>query len=318
MNNIREIKTGVIGVGSMGKNHARVYSEISNLVGVADLDSQQGQNVASNFGCSYFENYEDLLPLVDAVSISVPTKFHLQVCKKVARAGVHILVEKPLAGNYNDAKALSLLEKENDLVIAVGHIERHNEIVKEAKSQIKSGVWGDLNLITARRFSPYPLRIIDVGVLFDLAIHDVDVISYLAGSTVESVYVSGGQSINSDHEDFVIMIMNFCNGIKGVCETNWLSTSRLREIDFFGNVIHANLNYVDQCINLNYKASHSEKESVLIKVEKKEPLVNELEDFLDCISSNRKPLVTVIDGLNAVQIIETGLKSLKTKSVVRL
>ena len=138
MARIKEIKTGVIGVGSMGQNHARVFNEISNLVGIADPDEKQGLALSKKFGVKWYSNYEDMLPEVDAVTIAVPTYLHLKIAKEVANAGVHLLVEKPLAGNSEDALKIISEASNNDVTLAVGQIERHNTIVHVSYTHLRA------------------------------------------------------------------------------------------------------------------------------------------------------------------------------------
>ena len=136
----------------MGQNHTRVLSEISDLIGVSDTRKEVGQAIALKFGTSYFENYTELLEKVDAVVIAVPTEYHLDLAKKVAEFGVHMLVEKPIASNPKDARSIIDICERNKLTLAVGHIERHNPAIRFAKDQIKKGVWGDIITASAQRF----------------------------------------------------------------------------------------------------------------------------------------------------------------------
>ena len=134
MNRFKNLNTGVIGVGSMGQNHARIYSEISNLVAVSDPNKEQGLKIAKKFGAKWYENYEDLLSKVDAVSISVPTFLHKDIAEKVAAAQVHILVEKPLASNKKEAERIIEISKKHNVVLGVGHVERHNPVISTLES----------------------------------------------------------------------------------------------------------------------------------------------------------------------------------------
>ena len=153
-----KIKTGVIGVGSMGQNHARVYSEISNLVGVADPNEKQGRLIAERFGVKWYPDYTDLLKVVDAVTISVPTNFHLEVAISAAEAGVHILVEKPLSSNVRDAKKIIDYAKKNRVVLSVGHIERYNPAVAYVKEQINLGKFGKIITISSKSLHALSMR----------------------------------------------------------------------------------------------------------------------------------------------------------------
>ncbi len=326
---IRNIRTGVIGVGSMGQNHARVYNEISNLVAVADSNEEQGRKVAERFGVTWYGDYREMLNLVDAVTIAVPTVLHRVVAEEVATAGVHLLVEKPLAGNVVDAEAIVAAAEVSDVILTVGHIERYNAIIRHAKMCIEKGEWGEILTFSAKRFSNYPSRIHDVGVLFDLTIHDVDIISYLAAGDVKTVYAAGGKSRNKKHEDHINLVMGFEDGKLGLCETNWLTPMKVRELNITTTTGYVNLNYLTQEIeilssqfgeidesNLYQPPIEVSEEKTSLKGE--EPLASELVDFLEAIAEKRMPLVTGIEGLRAVQLVEAGFESLKSNSVVNI
>ena len=306
-----DIKTGVIGVGAMGRHHARIYKKISNLVGVADPDKKQGEAIASEFGATWYSDYLEMLDSVDAVTIAVPTSIHHHVASNVAAAGVNILVEKPLAGNVTDSKSIISLSRENNIVLAVGHIERYNPVLKTLKSILGNE---EILEISARRLSPYPTRITDVGVLFDLTIHDVDIINYLLGSRINSVSTSGGKFKNKKHEDYVNLTMNFDDGKLGLCETSWLSEVRVRDINIKTRRGNIYADYLTKEIDTEIPTI-SEKN---LEVEDFEPLQKEIEDFLDSILNSREPHVTGLDGLRAVSIVEAGLKSLDCQESVLL
>ena len=172
MSNFKAMKTGVIGVGSMGQHHARIYSEISNLVGVVDFDSVQGEIIAKKFNTSYFSQISDIINKVDAVSIVVPTKYHLKVANELITNGINVLIEKPLALNSEESDELVQTSQKSNVKVAVGHIERFNPVISHLKSKLENDEFGKIINISARRFSQYPKRITDVGVLFDLSVHD--------------------------------------------------------------------------------------------------------------------------------------------------
>ena len=324
----QDIRTAVIGAGSMGQNHARIYNDISNLVAIADIDDIQGKKIAERFGIKWFSDYRDMLGEVDAVTVAVPTSIHRRVVEKVVREGVNVLVEKPLAGNSLDAEAIVEASETSGVTLAVGHVERHNEIVMKAKKSIKNREWGDVLTLSARRFSNYPLRIHDVGVLFDLTIHDVDVICSLVDSNVKTVYAVGGKSRNEKHEDYVSLAIEFEDGLTGICQTNWLTPMKVRELDITTTSGFIRLNYLKQEIDISSSTFSEIDEKNLfqppmevserkLSFKGKEPLKSELIDFLDAIMRKRKPLVTGNDGLTAVKIVEAGLRSLESNSVIK-
>jgi UDP-N-acetylglucosamine 3-dehydrogenase len=323
------VRTGVVGIGSMGQNHARIYSEISNLVAVADPNEEQGRRVAERFGVAWHSDYHEMLTGVDAVSVAVPTSMHREVAEAVAVAGVNLLVEKPLAGNVADAEAIVAATEVAGVTLAVGHVERYNAIIEHAKTCIDNGEWGKILTLSANRFSNYPRRIRDVGVLFDLTIHDVDVICYLASGDVRTVYAAGGMLKNEHHEDHVSLVMGFEDGRIGLCETNWLTPMKVRELNITTTTCYINLNYLTQEIEISsskfgeiddsnlYQPSMEVSEQK-ISPKKKEPLKSELIDFLEALTEKRMPLVTGGEGLRAVKIVEAGLESMNTNSVINI
>ena len=324
-----DLRTGVIGVGSMGQNHARIYNEISNLVAVADPNEEQGRRIAEKFGVNWHSDYKSMLKEVDAVTIAVPTKNHLEVAKAVIEAGLHLLVEKPLAGNLSDAKKIVKMSNKAGVTLAVGHVERYNSIISHAKECIQNRDWGKILTLSAKRFSNYPSRIHDVGVLFDLTIHDVDVISYLVDKEIKTVYATGGMAKNKKHEDYVNLVMKFDGGHIGLCETNWLTPMKVRELNITTTTGFINLNYLTQEIEVLSSKFGKIDESNLYQppmevnknkftLDKKEPLKLELVDFLEAIMDQRTPKVSGEDGLRSVKIVEAGLKSLTKNTVEKL
>ena len=323
------IRTGVIGVGSMGQNHARVYNEISNLVAVSDPNESQGREVAERFGVNWYANYKDMLAVVDAVSIAAPTDWHREIAEVVAIAGVHLLVEKPIAGTLSDAEAIIIAAKNAGVTLAVGQIERHNPVVQYAKKALVRKEWGDLITLSSTRVSTFPERITDVGVIFDFLIHDIDVMNYLCEDTVSSVYASGRFYKSNKHEDHTCLVLNFGNGIVGLCEASWLTPMKVRKLILTCSTHFVELDYIDQSIKVSksdYKGldqqnlfrSKLEVESNKLILPKNEPLKNELKDFLNAIITNKSPLDTGEEGLSAVKVAQAASKSLNNHKIIKL
>jgi len=320
-----DIKTGVIGIGSMGQHHARVYSQISNLVAIADPDEKLGRETAKKWGVQWYSDYKEMLPLVDAVTVAVPTSLHYQISKDVIQSGVHILVEKPLSGSVKEAKKIVDLAESAGIKLAVGHIERFNPVIGFAKKKLDSGEWGKIVTLSARRLSSYPIRINDVGVLFDLSIHDVDIIRYLASSEINSIFTAGGSQINKNFEDHVAISIQFKNNILGLCETNWLTPKKVREINITTDIGYMSINMLEQKIDIfkrnndnSNTSNHFSTDTIgqQITLEREEPLKLEIKDFLNSIKNNKEPLVTGKEGLEAVIIIEAATSSLKNNSII--
>ena len=205
------MKVGVIGVGAMGQNHARVYSEIADLVGVTDAISEQATKIAARLGTKAYSSVDDLLTGVDAVSICTPTSYHFDTAMKAISKGKHLLVEKPFTGDSEKAAELCRVAEKNGVTIASGFIERCNPIVSVAKETMGSGKIGKIISLASRRVSSFPARIRDVGVVMDLGIHDVDVMRHITSSNVISVYAVGGNVREPKFEDYANLLMEFEN-----------------------------------------------------------------------------------------------------------
>ena len=314
-----DLKTAVIGVGSMGRHHARVYSEISNLVGVVDPNEDFGTSIAKEYGVSWFDDYKSIISEVDAVRIAVQTNLHLPVALDLMSAEVNVLIEKPLAGNVEDAQRIIESSEKNNVVLGVGHIERHNSVIRESKLKILNGDWNQPLILSARRFSTYPVRINDVGVMSDLTVHDVDIIRYLASDRVLKVFATGGKAKNKHHEDFITLQLQFENGAIGICETNWLAPIRVRKLDLTTPDQFVNINYLDQTIKVSsFTSSAEDSGAEVIRPKVEEPLKSELIDFLTSVEGKSKPLVTGPEALEAVRIVEAGLKSIKNNEVINI
>ncbi len=327
-NSFFDMKTAVIGVGSMGQNHARILKEISNLNYVVDVNEEQGNEIAKRFGVNWVADYKEISNLVDAVCICVPTKFHLEVAQFFAESGVHILVEKPIAASVKEAKSICKSAEKNGVVLSVGHVERHNPVVKTAKKLISDGSWGDLITLSSRRVSNFPDRIHDVGVLFDLLIHDLDISNYLVDSKVNSVYAVGG-SKKAKHEDYVNVILSHDSSTVSICEANWLTPMKIRKLGITTLSHYIELDYQEQTIRAfeseykefmkgNLYASKFEVIPSQIEVTKQEPLLLELVDFLTSVQENKNPLVTGEEATNVVKISEAALSSLNIKRAIQM
>lgn len=337
-----KIKTGVIGVGSMGKHHARVLSDLSNFVAVSDTDEVQGRLISKKYGVKYFSNYKEMLSEVDVVSIVVPTVLHNKVASEAIKNGVHVLVEKPLAPTVKEAKEIIDLSVEKGVILSVGHIERHNPVVTETYHRILSGEWGDIVSINAKRVSPLETesflkneirRINDVGVLYDLSIHDVDIISYFANSNVVLASAMGSSTSIIKHEDNIGILLKFANGITAILEANWLSPVKERSLKITFKKHNVFLDFVKQTITVSSakqmpKSSTTlsngewdrqsfivETKNIALNVE--EPLKCEIIDFLNAVENKGNPLVSGADGLEAVKIVNACKESMITGKSIK-
>lgn len=325
------LRVGVIGVGSMGRNHARVYAEIAELVGIVDVDAQTARAVAERLDVPAYQDFQELLGegRVDAVSIATATTHHYAVARACLEAGVHTLVEKPLCASSAEARELIELARRHDRVLAVGHIERHNPVVAAAKVALERGEFGNLLSLSARRVSSFPARIGDVGVMLDLAIHEVDIQRFLVGRAVEAVFAHTGRRRHERFEDRATLVLAFEGGTTGIIETNWMTPIKARTLTLTCDERLVSLDYTRQALIVSSARLHDYDPGDLSQIPLEydlhetqlrwqEPLKRELVDFLDAIRTRREPLVTGADGLEAIRVIEAAQQADRTRSVVPL
>ncbi len=325
------LKIGVIGTGSMGKNHARICSELEQveLVGIADTNRETAKKVAEKFDTKPFFDYKELLQEVDAAIIATPTITHHDIAMDLLNRGKHVLVEKPICNRVEKAQTLTKKSEETGLVLAAGHIERHNPAVKFIKDAMQNKRFGELITITSKRVSNFPGRIKDVGVIFDFGVHDIDVMRYLAGD-VESVYARAGKfTENIAYEDHANIVLNFENKICGIVEVNWLTPTKIRKLFLTCSKNFVEADYMSQTVTISSSSFKQIDEMDLFRVpieyntnqialEKREPLRNEIEDFVAAIKQNKQPLATGVDGLLALKIVEAATTSYKNGVEVRI
>ena len=309
------LRAGVIGVGSMGKNHARLYAGLPGveLVGVADTDSTVAASVALSCHCRPYADFHDLLgESLDIVSIAVPTTLHRTAALDAIDAGANVLIEKPIADTVQNADDIIAAARRREIKLMVGHVERFNPAVLKLKELIGDGLLGDVVSISARRVGPYSPRIVDVGIVRDLATHDIDVMCYLYGTKVRQVYASAGSVLHS-HEDHAIITLTFHNGSSGVIDTNWLTPHKVRSLTVVGSRAIAEVDYIQQTLRIY------DREWVRdAKITKEEPLKLELLHFADCVQNDREPLVSGSEGRHALEVALAAVESARTGRVSKV
>ena len=330
-----KLNVAVIGVGSMGKNHARVYSEMGNveLVAISDADKETAAAMAKKYKTKQYTDYREMLKKekIDAVSVCVPTKLHKGIALDLIKSNVNVLVEKPIAADIEEAKSMISEAEKNKVKLMVGHIERFNPVVVELKKRIKGNELGKIYKVHCTRMGPSVHRIYDVGVIIDLAIHEIDVLMYIIDSKIKRVYAETAQKIHSAHEDLLIGTMRFNNDVLGVINANWLTPKKVREIAVTGEKGMFVANYLTQELyfhendfarkNVDYKSYSMtilEGRTIKLEVENNEPLRSELEAFAGCILKNKEPPVTGNDGLEALRIAQKFIESAKTSKAITI
>jgi predicted dehydrogenase len=308
------IRVGVIGVGNMGQHHTRVLSMLKDveLVGVSDINMERGIDTASKYRVRFFEDYRDLLPHIDAVCVAVPTRLHHTVGLACLQAGVHVLIEKPIAASIIEAESLVNAAAESQCILQVGHIERFNPAFQELSKVLKTE---ELLALEAHRMSPYSDRANDVSVVLDLMIHDIDLLLELAAAPVIKLTASGSRgSGGSSHLDYVTATLNFANGIVATLTASKVTHRKIRRIaahcknslteaNFLNNeiLIHrqTTANYMTEYGQVLYR-----QDGLIEKVHTSniEPLHAELEHFVNCVRGGNQPSVGGEQALKALRL----------------
>lgn len=312
-----ELNVVVIGVGSWGKNHARVFNELeeSNLVGVYDLDQSKAKLLAKQFNVKAFPSIDEILNSedVDAVTVASPTSTHGEISLKAIEHGKHILIEKPMTSSIEEAEKIIEKEKESGVVVSVGFIERFNPIVTRSKSLIEKAELGDLVLISARRLGPYwPDRLKDVDVIRDVSIHDIDVFRHLLGKDPISVYARGGK-LRHAYFDYAEILLDFGDGITGFIESNYLTPHKLRKLMLTCEKGIVEADYITQDYVIEDQEWAKQQ-----KIQWDEPLKAEMLNFVNACLKKRTPHVTSVDGLKALKIAVASIESIQSHKVIDL
>jgi len=281
-----KIRAGVVGVGSMGWNHARIYGELANaeLAAVYDADASAAEKAVRKFGGAVARSLEDVIERCDAVSVAAPTNLHHEIVMKLLAAGRHVLVEKPIAENPEQAAEMSDLARERGLVLQVGHIERFNPALDALEQRLNRP-----RFLEVTRLSPYPGRSLDIGVVLDVMIHDLDIILHLVKSPVTSVDAVG-VAVLSKGEDIASVRLHFDNGAVANVTASRISMKKMREIRLFQEDAYLSLNYQKQTAKM-FRLKDGKIVRERVTIDKGEPLQRELHHFVECARAGARPKV---------------------------
>ena len=331
----RELRVGLVGLGSMGRNHLRVLSSMpgTRLVAVADTDRAAVETATSGTGAQGFPEPLALFAEadLDAVVIASPTTTHLTLALAALERGVAALVEKPLAATPGEAATLVDAAQRSGVPLQVGHIERFNPAVLELGRLLHEGGWlSSVYSVTSRRAGPFPARIRDVGVTVDLATHDVDILSWIAGERPVRVYAETAQRIHADHEDLLFGLMAFPSGTVGMLDVDWLTPAKRRQLAVVGEEGMFELDYLTQRLTFTHASDTTNPRliggyaptfagsEVELPVPNAEPLANELSAFLGIVRSGGRPVVDGEDGRWAVTLAHALLTAARERRAVEL
>ncbi|MFL6530842.1 MAG: Gfo/Idh/MocA family oxidoreductase [Chthoniobacterales bacterium] len=292
-----KLRVGVVGVGHIGKNHARLYAGLTSadFAAIYDTDTSAAQAIANEFGVATASSLEEFAEEVDAASIATPTSSHFEVARELLNRGKHLLVEKPITENPAHASELAEIAAQRQLVLQVGHVERFNPVLSALEERLTHP-----RFIEAHRLSPYPNRSTDVGVVLDLMIHDLEIILHLVRSPVQTIDAVG-VPVLSRGEDIANARLRFEDGCVANITSSRISPERMRKIRVFQEDAYLSLDYGTQTGEI-YRRSATGITKEPVPIEPDEPLKRQLASFIDCATTGRRPRVSGFEATAALEL----------------
>jgi len=305
---MKKLGVAVIGTGQWGKNHARVYKELTSteLIAVCDVNPERAKAMAAQHDVKAYSDSALMLKdkSIEAVNVCTWSTILAKEAIKALNAGKHVLVEKPMATNTQQAQKLVKTAQENGLHLTVGFLMRFIPGLQIIRQSVENKKIGELVCATAKRVSQWPERIGDVGVVKDTAIHDIDVMRFISNEDPISVYAKMGKMRIQKFEDYAHIMLTYKDGKSAFIESNWLTPYKTRSLTVTGSDAIMRLDYITQDLWIE-----QQKETVQPRNQFQEPLKQELQHFVDCIVDKKKPLVTGEDGVRALEVATAALQS---------
>jgi predicted dehydrogenase len=300
---MNKLRVGVVGVGHIGSNHARLYAEIpaAEFAAVYDVDLVRASRIAEKYHARAAPSLEEFSEMIDAASVATPTNVHYDVARPLLERGKHLLIEKPITDNTTHASELAELAANNHLVLQVGHVERFNPVLSALEERLTHP-----RFIEAHRLSPYPERSTDIGVVLDLMIHDLEIILHLVRSPVENIDAVG-VPVLSKGEDIANARIRFENGCVANITASRISPERMRKIRVFQEDAYLSLDYQNQSGEI-YRRVNGRIAREKVQIEREEPLKRQLASFVECAGTGGEPRVS---GFHATAALELAIKITK-------
>src|SRR6266567_4311188 len=294
---MKNLRIGVVGVGHIGSNHARLYAEIpsAEFTAVYDVDPITNRTIGTKFGATAAKSLDEFIEMVDAASVATPTNTHYEIARALLAKGKHVLVEKPITDNTGNASELADLAARNGLILQVGHVERFNPVLSALEKHLTHP-----RFIEAHRLSPYPDRSTDIGVVLDLMIHDLEVILHFVRSPVQSIDAVG-VPVLSCGEDIANARLRFENGCVANVTSSRISPERMRKIRVFQEDAYLSLDYQNQSGEI-YRRIGGRIAREKVEIEREEQLKRQLMSFIECASTGREPRVSGFQATAALDL----------------
>ncbi len=300
---MKRLRVGVVGVGHIGSNHARLYAEISSaeFSAIYDVDLAKANAIAKKYRVTPAQSLDEFAEMVDAASIATPTNTHYEVARSLLARGKHLLIEKPITDNTRHASELAELATRDHLILQVGHVERFNPVLSALEARLTHP-----RFIEAHRLSPYPERSTDIGVVLDLMIHDLEIILHLVRSPVQTIDAVG-VAVLSRGEDIANARLRFENGCVANITSSRISPERMRKIRVFQEDAYLSLDYEKQTGEI-YRRAEGRITREKVEIAREEPLKHQLASFIECARSGRQPRVS---GFQAIAALELAMEITK-------
>jgi predicted dehydrogenase len=305
---MNKLRIGVVGVGHIGSNHARLYAEIpaAEFTAIYDVDPARATAIAKKYRVMAAKSLEEFAGLVDAASVATPTNTHYQVALPLLRRGKHLLIEKPITENTKHAGELAELAVRDHLILQVGHVERFNPVLSALEERLTHP-----RFIEAHRLSPYPNRNTDIGVVLDLMIHDLEIILHLVRSPVQSIDAVG-VPVLSRGEDIANARLRLENGCIANVTSSRISPERMRKIRVFQEDTYLSLDYEKQSGEI-YRREAGKIMRDKVPIEREEPLKHQLASFIECATTGREPRVSGFQATAALELAVEITKRIQEK-----
>jgi predicted dehydrogenase len=294
---MKKLRVGVVGVGAIGSNHARLYAEIpsAEFSAVYDIDQARGNAIGRKFGATAAKSLDDFIKAIDAASVATPTNTHYEISRLLLSRGKHVLVEKPITDNTAHAAELADLAASKALILQVGHVERFNPVLGALEKHLTHP-----RFIEAHRLSPYPERSTDIGVVLDLMIHDLEVILHFVRSPVQSIDAVG-VPVLSRGEDIANARLRFENRCVANVTSSRISPERVRKIRVFQEDAYLSLDYQNQSGEI-YRRVGGRITRDKVDIGREEPLKVQLASFVECAATGREPRVSGFQATAALEL----------------
>jgi UDP-N-acetylglucosamine 3-dehydrogenase len=313
---LRKLKVAVVGAGSWGQNHIRVFSELEevDLLAICDLDYSRACDTAKKYGIQPYSSLKEMMNEIDinAITICTPTMTHYQIALTAIKHNKHIFIEKPMVSTSKEAKKLLEEVDKKNVHLMVGFIERFNPGVQKVKTLLERATFGEVVLVFARRVGRWPVRIGDVGVVKDTAIHDLDIVRYVFEQDPQSIYAQMG-SLGHRFEDYAQIMLGFDGIQTAFIEANWLTPRKIRFLTVTCENAQITLNYLTQKVLIEDVYGSRD-----VSPRWEEPLKLELKNYVNCVIEGHEPAITGIDGLKALTLAELAIKSAHENNVILL